>query len=294
MNTQPRYASYHISKYDIEIHNALFDCRVFWARVISSETESLFTQYTKHTFYEIQYALEGRIGMLIGENRRVDFDESDFIIIPPDTYHQIVDADTRGARFIMAFTLNIKKNELRNALEALDLPLPHRETPYMRELLSLLLQKSYRNNALRKQQITSLLESFLLEILEVLARKNTLTSEDAPKNEAEARVESILACIRDYHGIGLRVSDLARQFNLSERHLNRLFVEATGQSPKEAINHEKMKRVETLVASTSLSLSEISELCGFCDEYAMNKFFRRYNLTGLSEFRRIAKKEEKK
>ena len=60
--------SYHINKYDIEIQNELFDCRIYWARLISSETESLFTQYTKHTFYEIQYALEGRIGMVINED----------------------------------------------------------------------------------------------------------------------------------------------------------------------------------------------------------------------------------
>ena len=65
--------SYHINKYDIEIANELFDCRIFWARVISSETESLFTQYTRHTFYEIQYALEGRIGMLLGERPGLRF-----------------------------------------------------------------------------------------------------------------------------------------------------------------------------------------------------------------------------
>ena len=100
-----KYRSNSINSVDIEISNGLIDCRVFWARVVSSESESLFTKNTKHTFYEIQYALEGRIGMVIGDGERVIFDESDFIVIPPDTYHQIVDGDTRGARFIMAFTL---------------------------------------------------------------------------------------------------------------------------------------------------------------------------------------------
>lgn len=35
------------------------------------------------------------------------------------------------------------------------------------------------------------------------------------------------------------------------------------QSLKETIDHEKMKRVESLVATIALSLNELSELCIF-------------------------------
>ena len=45
-----RYGSSNINIFDIEIDNGLMRSRVFWARVISSENESLFTQNTKHTF----------------------------------------------------------------------------------------------------------------------------------------------------------------------------------------------------------------------------------------------------
>ena len=55
--------SQSIGKYDIIVENDFMKCRIYWARIVGSETESLFTQYTKHTFYEIQYALEGRIVM---------------------------------------------------------------------------------------------------------------------------------------------------------------------------------------------------------------------------------------
>ena len=83
MKSQTRFGSNNINTFDLEINNGVLRCRVFWARIISSENESLFTTKTKHTFYEIQYALEGRIGMLIGGGERVTFDESDFIVIPP-------------------------------------------------------------------------------------------------------------------------------------------------------------------------------------------------------------------
>ena len=289
------YRSYNVNKYDIEIKNDLMECRVFWARVISSESESLFTQNTRHTFYEIQYALEGRIGMSIGDGERVTFDESDFIVIPPDTYHQIVDGDTEGARFIMAFTFQNASPSLARAMRGLHSLLPHRETPHMRELLSLMLQKNYLDTSLRKKQINILIEGFLMEILEALSEREGAVDISTSSNASAKRtVSDIQAFIHSYGGIGIGVCDLARHFNLSERHLNRLFVSITGKGPKEAINHEKLGRIEALVSTTSLTLSEISELCGFSDEYAMNKFFKRYTLTSLSEFRAISKEKREK
>ena len=89
-----KYLSHNEGKYDIQFANDLFECRIFWARVISSENESLFTQYTKHTFYEMQYALEGSISMTLGKGERILVPKGEFIIITPDTYHQIADGDS--------------------------------------------------------------------------------------------------------------------------------------------------------------------------------------------------------
>ena len=77
--------SYNINKYDVVLRHELFECRVFWARIISSESETLFTNSTRHTFFEMQYALEGRIGMRLDGDRHVYISESDFLVVPPDT-----------------------------------------------------------------------------------------------------------------------------------------------------------------------------------------------------------------
>ena len=284
----PRYSSYNINKFNIELLSPLFDCRIFWARVVSSESESLFTEYTKHSFYEIQYALQGSIGMILGDNTPLSFDESDFVIIPPDTYHQIVRSDPTGARFIMAFSLRIRDDSLADALSVLAEPRPYRESPHMRSLLSVILQKNYHDDALRKESIITLVECFFLEVLEQIAPSaNRVRTLSADLSESERKVTEIEAFLHEYNGIGLRVSDLALRFGISERHLSRLFRDVRGYSLRDAMNREKLKKIEELVISTELSLSEISQLCGFSDEYAMNKFFRRLNKINLSEFRRI-------
>lgn len=293
MDTQQqsnRLESQNINKFDIEFHNTLMDCKVFWARVVSSESESLFTHYTKHTFYEIQYALEGHIGMIIDKDTKINIDQSDFIIIPPDRYHQIVDSDSQGARFIMAFSLEFKAKHLKNAMKYFDAPKPYGETPEMRKLLELILEKSYTNAPLHKQIITTLLESFFLEITETVLQNNISNGTDGDFLNTEERFNKICAFIANCNGIGISVASVAKSFNTSERHLNRIVKAATGKSAKELINHEKLKKIEEYITTTSLSLNEIAELCGFSDAYAMNKFFKRYNFSNPSSLRKTAQK----
>lgn len=277
-----------IGTYDLELENEFFKCRVYWARVIGSETESLFTRYTKHTFYELQYALEGRIVMLIDRDTQITIEQSNFIVIPPDTYHQIIDGDSVGARFIMAFSLEVKNERLDGLARCLATPTPCRETAHMRRLLSLIVSRDYHDDALSGRLITSYLDCFMLEFIDaVLPRRIQNAAVSERHGENEARVAEICRYIADYNGIGISVEDIAKKFNISPRHLNRIFNAVCGMSPREAVNHQKLKKIEELVAATSLSFCEISELCGFSDEYAMNKFFKRYTLYNLTEYRAL-------
>jgi len=286
---EEKYYSYDVNKFNIEFSNPFFGCKIFWARVVSSENESLFTQYTKHSFYEIQYALKGKIGMTVDKSTPLTVEESYFVIVPPDTYHQVVDADSEGARFIMAFSLDIKDKRLKKLNDALNSPVPCRESPHMKTLLSVILGKTYSADPLRRSSITSLVECFFLEVTEQLCPLYVTAKHTVTQSGSKQKVMEIEAFLHEYNGIGITVTDIAERFNMSERHISRLFNAERGYSAKDAINREKLKRIEFLAASTSLSLSEISELCGFCDEYAMNKFYRRINRINLSEFRKIGK-----
>lgn len=272
--------------YDFVLENNLLRCRVYWARVVGSETESLLTQYTKHTFYEIQYALEGRIVMQIDKERKITVEQSQFIIIPPDTFHQIVDGDSEGARFIMAFSLEIKTPALV-ALPTEMARLSVTKAPdRMLRLIELLLEKPDHDDPLRRRLVGGYLECFILETAEALDPVR-LCTEAAGESENEMRVRKISRTIADCNGIGIGPEDVGREFGISPRHLNRIFIQITGATLKEAINRQKLARIEELVAATGLSFREISELCGFSDEYAMNKFFKRYNACSLSDYRAL-------
>lgn len=288
------YSSRNIHKFNIEITNLLFECRIFWARIISSNSESLFTKNTKHSFYEIQYALQGHIGMVIGDGTQIAIPESDFLIVPPNTYHQIVSSDECGARFIMAFSLDCRTDALRKTAAEINALHPYRETPHMRQLLSVILQKNYHDDPLRKESITALVECFLLEVLETINGSSREPHPLRASTDHERKVAEVMSFIYDAGGIGITVSDIANRFRMSPRQLNRLFTAKTGHNLSEAIALEKLRKIEDLIRSTRLSFSEIAEICGFSDGYAMNKFFKRHNRVNLSEFRALAKKEAPK
>ena len=240
----------NLNPYHLSVDSNRMAVTVFWARVVSSETESLLTSYTKHTFFEVQYALEGRIVMTVDDQRPVTLDESDFIVIPPDTYHQIVDGDDTGARFIMAFSITDKTGEgLRQQLT--ENVHPHRESPALRALLTLILQKGQARAPSAASMLSPLIETFLLELCQITAPQATERKErDAALREEEKRVATILRFVREDHGVGVTVTDIARRFGISERHLNRIFRAETGSTLRDAINHEKLRHIEELVAST--------------------------------------------
>lgn len=284
--------SYNINKYYVSVKNELFDCCVFWAKLINSESENLLTNYTKHTFWEIEYSISGRIGFKTEQNPLMFIEESEFYIVPPDTYHQVVDCDPTSSRFIMGFSISAVDERIAARISKMSVPVSHTAGENMSRLVSVLLKKNYHDTPIRKKIISSLIECLILEILEIV--NSVPGSSSIPEKNGNAQlVESIVKYIHEYNGIGLKVTDIAGRFNLSERHLNRITVKETGKSPKEIIDYERMKKVEEMVSATNLSFGEISVLCGFSDEYSMNRFFKKYTNTTLSAFRSISKNDRR-
>lgn len=282
------YLSQSISRFDIVLSNSLFDCRIFWARIVSGESESLFTQYLKHSFYELQYSLKGSIPMLLENNTELSVCEKDFVIIPPETYHQITDTTNTAARFILAFSFETKSQKLSDSLKkALKTVSAFHNTKAMDSLLKMIIEKTFFDSQLRKEAIRSLMESFFIEMLETVCGYPASLPIKENSDRAICAVEAMEEYIKNSYGVGITVLELSKRFSFSRRHLQRLFLLVRGYTPKDAINKERLKRIEELTVSTALSFNEISRLCGFCDEYAMNKFFRRHNKTNLSRLRQL-------
>ena len=281
--------SKRLNQSQIMVSSDLLSANIYWIKAVYSESESLLTQYTKHTFFEMQYALKGDILMTVGESDDIVCKQSQFIIIPPNTYHAITSSSETGAKFIMAFSLSSPDSKIQSLLQYLENPIPFNDNEELKNLIIMILNKAYDQTTLSDEIISRLVESFLLQILEIMIPKKVSRNTSAKMPVNDYRVHQITEYITKMSGIGITVSDIATKYNMSERHMNRIFKEVTGKTVKEIIDHEKLHKIEELISTTTLSLYEISEICGFMDEYAMNKFFRRHELMNLSDYRRFTK-----
>lgn len=76
-------------------------------------------------------------------------------------------------------------------------------------------------------------------------------------------------------GETLEVTELARACALSRSHFSRAFKCSTGLSPQDWIRHQRIARAKQLIQSTNLSLTQISQECGFCDQAHFCHIFTR-------------------
>ena len=93
----------------------------------------------------------------------------------------------------------------------------------------------------------------------------------------------ITACMRYLHNHyqeKLTLQQIADALHLHPSYLCTLFREHTGQSIFTYLTHIRVGRVASLMQTTSLSVSEVAELCGFRSESLLYKNFK--DITGTT------------
>jgi len=86
------------------------------------------------------------------------------------------------------------------------------------------------------------------------------------------------------------VSDLAAYCHLSTRQLTRLFLQELQCSPSTYIRDVRLRKIETLLQNTDLSLKTISEQMHFNSEYYFNTFFKRHAGMTPAAYKRMHQK----
>jgi AraC family L-rhamnose operon regulatory protein RhaS len=90
-----------------------------------------------------------------------------------------------------------------------------------------------------------------------------------------AKVARLIATDR----IGMRVSQLAHEVNLSGSHLSRLFREYTQMTPVRYRNRLRLEKAEGLLLNSFLSVKQIMAACGYNDRsYFSREFKKRYGV----------------
>lgn len=98
-------------------------------------------------------------------------------------------------------------------------------------------------------------------------------------------IQTVLAVMNEHYMSNLRVDALAQSVWMSESSLRRAFRTATGISPREYLHRLRLAHYESLVAETSIPLSEAARLAGWASPSHAREVFTRAHGVSPSRFR---------
>lgn len=106
------------------------------------------------------------------------------------------------------------------------------------------------------------------------------------RNHTQSRVHKVQDLIMEQPGFDWDVSLLAERVHLSERHLRRLFLQATGFNLQEYLQQARIELGRQLLEQTKLPLDVIAERCGFQSERSLRRVWARWQEGTPSQYRR--------
>ena len=136
-----------------------------------------------------------------------------------------------------------------------------------------------RHVSLFREKISALFMSLLADMV----RECALHSDGARKNAA--KVQEILSYIVEHHYENINNNDLGIRFGYHPNYINHLVVEQTGMSLHKYLLNCRINRAISLLQSSDLSASQISDMIGFADYNHFLKYFKQTTGHSTKEFR---------
>ena len=104
----------------IKIEDPYMKLDVYWIFFRAGGRDILLSKKNKHTFYELQLMLDGFICQTVEKENKIfttTIEAGNFMIIPPNHYHQVTEASDSGTRFSVAFQIESQDTYILAAIE---------------------------------------------------------------------------------------------------------------------------------------------------------------------------------
>ncbi len=260
------------------VSNQLFDMTIWWCR-IGKDSNPVIDMH-KHLFFEIHYILngEGAICELDGEEKLIPTGK--FVLIPPTAMHRISSNDNMY-KFVFGFEIKFNKEhqdyeKFKNLFEGIRTIEIFEGNEQLINIIDKMLETAYYCRIGYQLSLSSYLQLFIVEIASILntnpiynfADKNYLNNSSIP-------IESIMKFLNDNANLNLTTNEVAKQFNISSRQLNRIVKKAVEKTVYMLINESKIAYIKKLLLETDMSLNEIAIQCGYSSEYSLSRFFNK-------------------
>jgi AraC-like DNA-binding protein len=124
--------------------------------------------------------------------------------------------------------------------------------------------------------------------LAILAERIFIEAGRAIKLHKEDRIalSKSIRHINEYYSSGIRITELAKMENMSMTAYNKEFKEQMGMAPTKYIIKLRMDLAKELLETTTLSIKEISLMCGYTDFNFFSRAFKENTGVSPTEYRK--------
>lgn len=236
----------------------------------------------RHSFYEVCLALHGE-GEYLDADTVYPVAPGTLFLSRPGIWHQI--RSSEGLQLLFVAFEAVEEESDREAMEAYVRSLRQTNRIVVQNAFDLpaalywkgLIQQtavphSAWNESMAEQACGLLLFSFVTAFGE--GENVSFGAEEGyRKVPASKWVYLAKRYIRDNLSEPLKLRQVAGYFNLSERHLSRMFSKYSDQSFSEYLRSERIRAAESLLKTTHLSIQEIAEQAGFSSVHYFTNVF---------------------
>lgn len=129
------------------------------------------------------------------------------------------------------------------------------------------------------------LQGLLLEILSLIARKNSIMQYSDPVTNK--KFNEICRFMYSNFSKNFTIHDYAKMCNLSESRFSHQFTEIIGVSPKQYLIITRIEAAKELLISSDLTVLQISEAVGIFNQNYFSRIFKKYTKLSPTEYRKL-------
>ena len=224
--------------------------------------------------YELHVVMEGAAKLQFDHSAPVNLPRSQAILIAPNVFHRVQQAQSRIERFFIQFSAEgVRLNQLLQQAVAQFAVFPVRQD--VLTLVAELMQELSNAELYRGPIIENILTLLVLKMLRssgIVLEEHQRQPDDSSM-ERKNIIDFYFANNMTQHG---GAESLATRLGLSSRQLLRLLREYYGMTYQEKLIHSRMDHALWLLRTTDDSVSSIADAVGYSSEAAFRKVFRRH------------------
>ena len=236
-----------------------------------------------HPLAELSWMLNGPMEYVLeGQSHKISAKDKKFIFIPPGTVHKR-NFQERGS-CIIGFMLDIAPYNAKGRIFLDDVNSFLAESgyvydslPFINEFESKLLKELNDGKRVFIGKINFLIYEFLFKLFSYFFADYLFSDEEEHKITYDWH--NIVWNTQDYIDKNLdaklSIKSFAQRYNLSPRHLSRIFSEQTGVSLRQYILQRKLAAAKKMLYNPRFSVKEISVSLGFNSESYFCSFFKK-------------------